>query len=320
MHQKLYRLEEDSTLTLQSLEDVSQEWIEDETTRWLAFDSAEPDEIAAALASLKLDTLIIEALSEEHTGPRLALFDRSVLMSIPFYLDGSNSPEYLTFLSLPTTLITLSPGTNLPLERLSTELTSERRLIEPSVPALLYSIIDALGDGNKGPFLECRRKITQMSEQIESDPASVDLGDILESKRVVDGLINTFEDQLYCVNALLNVKVNEFSGSTVQQYFRDMIGLLTVAHRASLRLESRLQDLHQHYLLTLQDTTNRRLKVLTVLSSIYLPATLIAGIYGMNFPDIPALGVPHGYFIVLGIMATVIVGQILYFMKKGWFS
>ena len=320
MQQKLYRVEEDASISLQSIEDVSPDWIRDETMRWLAIEAAEPDDVVAALTSLKLDSLIVEALREEHDGPRMAVYDRNVLISIPFYLDGSSPPEYLTILSLPTTLITFTVNSNLVLQRLGTELTSSQCLVEPTAAALLYSIVDALGDGNRGRVLACRRKIAGMAEQIEKDPSSVNLGDILENKRIVDELLSTIEDQLYCTGALINLKVNEFSASTMQQYFRDTHGLLGVAHRAVLRLESRVQDLHQHYLLTLQDSTNRRLNVLTILSAIYLPATLIAGIYGMNFSDIPAVALPHGFFIVLGIMVIVIAGQFLYFVKKGWFA
>jgi magnesium transporter len=99
-----------------------------------------------------------------------------------------------------------------------------------------------------------------------------------------------------------------------------MIGVITLAQSALYRLESQLQDLHQHYLLTLQDTTNQRLKLLTVLSTIYLPSTLIAGIYGMNFPDIPATEITYGYFVVLAIMILLVIGQLGFFYWRGWFK
>ena len=320
MQQKLYRLEGDASLHLQSPEDISADWVEDETRRWLAVEGAGPDDFMAALACFKLDTLILEALSEEHTGPRVAYLERALLISFPIFRNGSPAPEYVTLLSLPTTLITLTVDSNPALERLGSELTRARRLFEPTVPALLYSIFDVLGDLSVEPFLESRRKIAQLAEQLEDDPLNFDLGEILENRRAVGGLITTVEDQLYCVNAFTNVATNELAGSEVHQRFRDMIGILTLAQRAMHRLESRLRDLHQHYLLTLQDTTNRRLKVLTVLSTIYLPSTLLAGIYGMNFPDIPATQIPYGYFVVLAVMILLVIGQIGFFYWRGWFQ
>jgi len=243
-----------------------------------------------------------------------------LLISFPILRNGSPGQEYVTLLSLPTTLITLSVDSNQALANLGSELAEERRLVEPTVLALLYSIFDTLGDLNVEPYFETRRKIAQLAEQLEDDPLTFDLGDILENKRVVNGLITTVEDQLYCVNTFAKVAANELAGSQVHQHFKDVIGVLTLAQSGIHRLESHLQDLHQHYLLTLQDTTNRRLKVLTVLSTIYLPSTLIAGIYGMNFQNIPALSMEYGYFVVLAVMILLVIGQLGFFYWRGWFQ
>ena len=51
-----------------------------------------------------------------------------------------------------------------------------------------------------------------------------------------------------------------------------------------------------------------------------LPLTLIAGIYGMNFENMPELGVRYPYFVILGFMALVGIGMLAFFYKKGWFD
>ncbi|MFT8862315.1 MAG: CorA family divalent cation transporter, partial [Acetobacter fabarum] len=63
---------------------------------------------------------------------------------------------------------------------------------------------------------------------------------------------------------------------------------------------------------------NGVMKVLTVVSFIGVAPTLIAGIYGMNFKDIPELNWSFGYWYSLGLMATTIVLPLLWFWKKGW--
>jgi magnesium transporter len=320
MQMKLYRLEDDASLSLQSLENISAKWVEDETRRWLAIEGAEGSDVVEALACFELDPLILEALTEEHTGSRMTRLDRAVLISFPIYQDASGTPEYLTLLCLPSTIITITLDSNPALRRLSNEFTGARRLFEPTVQALLYSIFDTLGDLSVEPFFKSRRAIATLAEQLEDDSSSCELSDILENKRIVGGLVTTIEDQLYCVNTFMNVSADELGGSETQQHFRDMIGVITLAQSALYRLESQLQDLHQHYLLTLQDTTNERLKLLTVLSTIYLPSTLIAGIYGMNFPDIPATEITYGYFVVLAIMILLVVGQLGFFYWRGWFK
>jgi magnesium transporter len=60
--------------------------------------------------------------------------------------------------------------------------------------------------------------------------------------------------------------------------------------------------------------------MLTVISAIFLPLTLISGIYGMNFTNMPELGDAYAYFIVLGVMFIVAVTMLGFFYRKGWFG
>ena len=79
-------------------------------------------------------------------------------------------------------------------------------------------------------------------------------------------------------------------------------------------------DLRSAFQMHAQDKTNRRLGVLTVLSAIFLPMTLLAGIYGMNFEVMPELRYPFAYPVAVGSMALIASGMYLYFRKKGWFD
>ena len=90
--------------------------------------------------------------------------------------------------------------------------------------------------------------------------------------------------------------------------------------RAIDRIENRLTDLRARYSLNQQDRTNRRLAVLTVLSAVFLPLTLVAGIYGMNFEFMPELGYRYAYFLALGAMVALAVGLIYFFRSRGWFD
>ena len=86
------------------------------------------------------------------------------------------------------------------------------------------------------------------------------------------------------------------------------------------RLEENVKDLNQQFLLEIQDRTGNRLKILTILSAVFLPLTLIAGIYGMNFENMPELGAQYAYYLILGFMALVTVGMLGFFYKNGWFD
>lgn len=63
---------------------------------------------------------------------------------------------------------------------------------------------------------------------------------------------------------------------------------------------------------------NSVMKTLTIVSAIFIPLTFIAGIYGMNFSNMPELRSPTGYFWTLFVMAFIAVGEIIYFKRRGW--
>jgi magnesium transporter len=72
------------------------------------------------------------------------------------------------------------------------------------------------------------------------------------------------------------------------------------------------------YLSSLSNRLNEVMKVLTMIATIFIPLTFIAGVYGMNFKHMPELDWPWGYYVVWLAMATVSLGMVFYFKKKGW--
>ena len=78
------------------------------------------------------------------------------------------------------------------------------------------------------------------------------------------------------------------------------------------------KDLSDSYLGLSSHRLNRVMQILTIITVIFVPLTFIAGIYGMNFENIPELRSPFGYFIVIGVMLIIAVVQLALFRKKKW--
>lgn len=167
--------------------------------------------------------------------------------------------------------------------------------------------------------VEVIHKLT-FAELLEEDPSEVEYTDILKVKRSVGGLAELREDQFYCLNALVSMESEAFKINEMEGYFQNLVLLLKNADQLLARLEDRARDVHQHYILTLQERTNKRLNILAVLSAIYLPSTLIAGIYGMNFENIPVVEMAYGYAIVMAVMILLVAGQLIFFYLRGWFK
>ena len=78
--------------------------------------------------------------------------------------------------------------------------------------------------------------------------------------------------------------------------------------------------LYDLYVSEISFRTNSVVQTLTVVSTIFMPLSFLAGLYGMNFVDIPELANPDGYHILLGVMAVLAVGMLIWFWRKGWLT
>ena len=76
--------------------------------------------------------------------------------------------------------------------------------------------------------------------------------------------------------------------------------------------------MHDTFLSSTGNRMNEVMKVLTIIGTIFIPLTFIAGIYGMNFEHMPELKWPWGYFCLLGIMAALAGGMLALFKRKKW--
>jgi magnesium transporter len=90
--------------------------------------------------------------------------------------------------------------------------------------------------------------------------------------------------------------------------------------RSLLRLEKRVADMRQTYDAYQQDRINHHLAVLTILSATFLPLTLMAGIWGMNFSNMPELERENAYFYALASMVGVAIAFLFTFYYHGWFQ
>jgi magnesium transporter len=79
-----------------------------------------------------------------------------------------------------------------------------------------------------------------------------------------------------------------------------------------------LESLSNLYYAAQGQRMNEIMKVLTVVSSIFIPLTFIVGVYGMNFKYMPELEYPYGYYTVVGVMIALGIAMLIYFIKRGW--
>lgn len=103
-------------------------------------------------------------------------------------------------------------------------------------------------------------------------------------------------------------------------YFHDIYDHLTKLSEELEEYREVTADLRDSTLSLYSFRLNTIMKTLTVITTIFMPLTFIAGIYGMNFHYMPELSWPYGYFVVLAVMGLITLGMLYLFYRKGWFK
>lgn len=101
-------------------------------------------------------------------------------------------------------------------------------------------------------------------------------------------------------------------------YYQDILDHINQIMSQLDAIRDNLASIRELYLTQINIGMNKVIQFLTVISTIFIPITFIAGIYGMNFTNMPELHWRYGYFILLGLMAVIGFGSYLFFRRKKW--
>jgi Mg2+ and Co2+ transporter CorA len=163
-----------------------------------------------------------------------------------------------------------------------------------------------------------KKTVFDLDERMDDNPDSVKVNAIRDQKRLLRTLGDVVGAQINCFEYVGALTRPFLDLKALTTRFQLVSGNARAAMQTVDRLETTISDIHQRFEMNQREKTNRRLAVLTVLSAIFMPLTFIAGIYGMNFENMPELQHVFGYPAVLIFMALVGGGMYIYFKTRGW--
>ena len=195
---------------------------------------------------------------------------------------------------------------------------SNGRIRQRGTDYLAYALIDSIVDSYFHILEKVGDNLTQLEEDLLINPEQSTLGRVHHYKHQLmllrksvwplrDVIGELYKEESPMIREDTQVFLRDLYDHTIQvldtvEIFRDTV--------------SGLQDL---YMSAVGNRMNEIMKVLTIMASIFIPLTFIAGIYGMNFEYIPELKWRWGYFAIWGVMLGCVAGMVLYFRSKKWF-
>ncbi len=190
---------------------------------------------------------------------------------------------------------------------------------------LAYALLDAIIDGFF-PVLEYYGElIEELEDEVVTRPSKQTLTKIYQIRRDLLTLRRAIWPQRDAINQLIR-DGSEFISDEVKIYLRDCydhtVQVMDMVETYR-ELASGLMDV---YLSSVSNKMNEIMRLLTVISSIFIPLTFIAGVYGMNFSaeksplNMPELSWYWGYPACLGLMGITAISLVIYFWRRGWFE
>jgi len=185
---------------------------------------------------------------------------------------------------------------------------------------LMYAILDAIVDHYFTVIEAFSDKIEELEVRIfQSDSDNNETpGQIQVLKQEILKIRRSIFPFREVVNRLEKLDCEIIDPKT-HSYFRDLYDhIVQVSESVDLCREMvwNLMDMHMSII---SNKMNEVMKVLTIMATIFIPLTFLAGIYGMNFDNIPELHFRYSYYVLWGVMVIIFILMLLYFRRKKWF-
>ena len=191
------------------------------------------------------------------------------------------------------------------------------RLRQNGSDYLLYSLVDAVVDQYFSVLETLDEKIELLQERVMADPKPDTLHDIHALKRQLLFVRRAVWPLREAINSLSRSDCPYLREPTTL-FFRDVYDHVVQIVDTIETLREMVSASLDIYLSSVSYRLNAVMRILTVITTIFMPLSFIAGIYGMNFEHMPELQWEWGYPIVLGVMGLVAAGMLIGFRKRKW--
>jgi magnesium transporter len=195
--------------------------------------------------------------------------------------------------------------------------TNAGRIRRMGADYLLFCLVDAVVDHYFLVVEHIGDKVEILDDRLLEDPRQDDIRVLHRFKRDLL-LLRRAVWPLREVLSAVSKEESPLLHSETKVFWRDLydhcIQVIDIVETA----RDTLSSMHDTYLSSISNRMNEVMKVLTIFSTIFMPITFIAGVYGMNFQYMPELAWKPAYFITLAVMALIAISMALYFRHRRW--
>jgi magnesium transporter len=286
---------------------------------WIDFHEPTKEESVSLRKPLQFHPLAIEDCLHRLQRPKLDYYENHIFFVFHSLNHQTLAKEEVNFFLSEKYIVTFHQHPSAELNDVWKRLkySTDARIWEPGL--VLYHVLDKIVDNYFPLVYKIEDVLNDLDENSGEETMESLLERLFDTRHDLLSLRHTISPMRDLVYRILNSQRIKGQLTNIE-YFSDIHDhLLKLSEMVEANREL-TTDIRDSYLSLNSHETNRVMKVLTVITTIFMPLTFIAGIYGMNFANMPELEWKYGYYSVLMLMLFIGLGMFFWFRKKGWFK
>ncbi|MBU0567414.1 magnesium/cobalt transporter CorA [bacterium] len=292
------------------------------TVSWINIDGLHQIEIIEKMGRhFNLHSLVLEDIVNTGQRPKMEDFEDYIFIVLKMlYYDqkGGIKTEQVSLILGPNFVISFQEQEGDVFNPIRERIRKAKgRIRKMGADYLAYALMDTIVDNYFIILERLGEEIEDMEEELLTNPTTETLQKIHFLKREMILLRKSTWPLRELINGLERTESPLIQEST-DVYLRDVYDHTIQVIDTVETFRDMISGMLDIYLSSISNKMNEVMKVLTIIATIFIPLTFLAGVYGMNFRYMPELEWHGGYFVVLLVMAAVGMSMVIYFRKKRW--
>jgi magnesium transporter len=290
-----------------------------ETTKWInTYGIVYQEAYRKIIYQNKLDDFLVKLLSDKEHPNKVILLDNLLFVTTRVLITGSHKfdSEQMIFIVSLNFLWSIQEKPGDYFNWIRERLEGNKGIVrKKKADYLLFLLLESIVDNYQETYQENAELSADKLNSTDIKPTP-EFTSLVEKRK--QELFNFKKATMGLKDTVVKLEKLEIDGFDVK-YFSE---LKEQTSNLISNIDFELQELESkiNLIFSIQGhRLNEVMKTLTILSVVFIPLTFLAGIYGMNFENIPELKFKYGYFILLGIMVLVTIISVWYFKRKKWF-
>lgn len=321
---QIYRYNKDSFSLNQSVkaDDFNIDSYKDEI-QWLNFHGfQDSDLVEESFERFGIHKLTRDDILKLEERPKIEEYENYIYVTLKsIYCNPANQiiAEQISFILTGNTVISYQEKHGDLFDYIRDRIETDKGLVrKKGSDYLLYLLIEATLTGYDTVLDSINAEIIKTNEKLRAHATEsifLTIEEMKENLRDMKNAFHPFRDQIL---KLINSN-HQFIKSQTIPFFNDIRDNILYNVDEFESTKSDLESMSNLYFARMSQKSNEIMQFLTIVAAIFIPLTFVAGVYGMNFDNMPELHTKYGYFFVWGTMIVIALLLIIYFKRKKWF-